>query len=229
MLNYEVDPALLTPLLPRGTELDDWKGRRYVSVVGFLFLDTKVLGVPVPFHRRFEEVNLRFYVRRRAPEGWRRAVVFIRELVPRAAVALAARWLYNEKYVALPMGHRLERAEGGSAWIRSARYEWGVGHGQGRLVLRAAGAPTPMAAASEERFVVERHWGYTVRRDGGTIEYRVEHPPWNTVTAMEARLEGEGGPLYGEPLAPFLRRPPVSAFLADGSPVAVFRGVRIEG
>ena len=36
----------------------------YVSLVGFRFLNTRVLGVSIPFHRDFDEVNLRFYVRR---------------------------------------------------------------------------------------------------------------------------------------------------------------------
>ena len=74
LLNYVIDPEILQPLVPAGTELDDWQGRTFVSVVGFLFLDTRVRGIAIPFHRNFEEVNLRFYVRRRAPEGWRRAV-----------------------------------------------------------------------------------------------------------------------------------------------------------
>lgn len=91
MLNFEVDPALVHPLVPAGTELDDYRGRTFVSLVGFMFLNTRVLGVTVPRHRDFEEVNLRFYVRRRASDGWRRAVVFVKELVPRVAIAVAAR------------------------------------------------------------------------------------------------------------------------------------------
>ena len=96
MLNYAVERSLLGGLVPRGTELDEWQGRVYLSVVGFLFLNTRVLGVPIPFHRHFEEVNLRLYVRRRADAGWRRAVVFIKEIVPRVAIAFTARALYNE-------------------------------------------------------------------------------------------------------------------------------------
>src|SRR3954468_11982990 len=83
MLQYEIDPDVLRPFVPRGTELDDWRGRTLVSLVGFQFLDARGLGAPIPFHRDFAEVTLRSYVRRRAPEGWRRAVVFLREIVPR--------------------------------------------------------------------------------------------------------------------------------------------------
>jgi uncharacterized protein YqjF (DUF2071 family) len=95
MLNYQVDPAILRPFVPRGVELDTWDNRHYVSVVGFLFLKTRVLGLAIPFHRDFEEINLRFYVRRRAEDGWRRGVVFIKEIAPRWAIATMARVVYN--------------------------------------------------------------------------------------------------------------------------------------
>jgi uncharacterized protein len=108
MLNYVVDPRLLAPLVPRGTEIDFDNGETFLSVVGFLFLDTRLLGVPVPLHRDFEEVNLRFYVRRKSADTWRRGVVFIRELVPRRAIALVARACYGENYLALPMKHEIE-------------------------------------------------------------------------------------------------------------------------
>ena len=103
MLNYEVNPSVLSPFVPAGTELDSWNGRTYASLVGFMFLKTRVRGLAIPFHQNFEEVNLRFYVRRKATEEWRRGVVFIKELVPRALIAFVARKVYNENYIALPM------------------------------------------------------------------------------------------------------------------------------
>src|SRR5471030_2395832 len=121
MLNYEIDPALLARFVPTGTELDFWNGKSYVSIVGFLFRDACVIGIPIPFHRHFEEVNLRFYVRRKSDDGWRRGVVFIKELVPRKAIAFIARKFYNENYVALPMSHRIEKFQ---AEIKSASYFW---------------------------------------------------------------------------------------------------------
>src|SRR5215471_6677207 len=107
MLNYEVDPALLRDLVPDGTTLDRWNDKVFLSLVGFRFLDTKILGVPIPFHRNFDEVNLRFYVRREPCAEVRRGVVFIREIVPRLAIATVARMVYNENYVSFPMSHRL--------------------------------------------------------------------------------------------------------------------------
>src|SRR4029078_6426833 len=112
MLNYAVEPALLAPLVPRGLELDQFAAITYVSVVGFLFLQTRGLGIPFPLQRNFEEVNLRFYVRQRAPEGWRRGGVFLREIVPRRAIATLARLLYGEPYLAFPMTCAIEEQAG---------------------------------------------------------------------------------------------------------------------
>jgi uncharacterized protein YqjF (DUF2071 family) len=114
MLNYEVDPRILREYVPRGVELDAFDGRTFVSLVGFRFLRTKLYGfLTVPFHSNFDEVNLRFYVRRRGGGEERRGVVFIRELVPRVAIARFARLMYGEKYDACPIEHRIERNAAG--------------------------------------------------------------------------------------------------------------------
>jgi len=223
MLNYAIDPAPLLPLVPPGTELDGWSGRTYVSMVGFLFLDTRVRGLAIPFHRHFEEVNLRFYVRRRGPEGWRRGVVFVRELVPRRAIAVVARLLYHEPYLALPMRHET----GESAGRVRAAYHWRFRRRWHSLEVTAQGEPGPAAPGSEAEFITEHFWGYNAQRDGGTLEYRVEHPRWRVWAATDSRLEGELAPLYGPALAACLAASPTSAFLAEGSPVTVMRGTRI--
>ncbi len=224
LLNYEVDPSLLAAWIPRGTELDLWQGAAFVSVVAFLFLDTRVLGWSIPFHRDFEEVNLRFYVRRAGPEGWRRGVVFVKEMVPRAAIAWTARMLYGERYVAVPMSHRLEcSAEG---WPRAVEYAWKRAGREERVRLVAEGAPGPLRAGSHEEFIAEHYWGYARQRDGGTLEYRVEHPRWSFSPARTSHLECDVEALYGCAFESALGSPPASAFLALGSEVVVHRGAR---
>ena len=223
MLNYEVDPALLSGLVPSGTELDLWQGRSFISLVGFRFLNMKVLGVPIPFHRDFEEINLRFYVRRRERNELRRGVAFIREIVPRRAVATIARVLYNEQYVTRPTSHRVERSD---ARI-NARYSWAGRHDWGSLRISVDGDPQLPAEGSLEQFIVEHYWGYSAQRDGGSMEYRVEHPPWRVRRSRNATFEGEVVELYGHDLAGALMRAPTSAFLAEGSAIAVYRGKRL--
>lgn len=218
MLNYVIDPAVLQPLAPAGTELDHWQGRAYVSVVGFRFLNTKVRGLPIPFHRNFDEVNLRFYVRRRQAFGWRKGVAFVKEIVPRRAIAFVARAIYNENYVRHPMRS--------SAVIPGAvHYEWSRKGAWEGLSATAVGDAFLPATDSEEMFITEHYWGYAAQRDGSTLEYGVEHPPWRVWRCEDAKLSCDVLSLYGECFAPFLTVPPVSAFLAEGSPVIVRRGV----
>jgi len=229
MLNWEADAAAraaLEALAPAGTELDEWEGHTYLTVVGFLFLDTRVLGFPIPLHRSFEEVNLRFYVRHLGPEGWRRGVVFVREWVPRSAVAWVARALYNENYAALPMGHEIGPDTSGSH-AASAAYWWRHAHGRGRLSVSVESPPLPVAAGSHEEFITEHYWGYSAQRDGGTREYHVSHPRWNVSPATHAALDDDPRLAWGEALGACLRARPVSAFLADGSEVEVSRGERL--
>lgn len=225
MLNYEVEPALLHPFVPRGTELDKWQGRAYVSVVGFLFLNTRLLGLPIPGHRDFEEVNLRFYARRRGPEGWRRGVVFIKELVPRRAIAAVARLAYNENYQALPMRHTLQEEPDESGV--SLAYEWRFQNRWQGMRLKAGGQPQPLVPGSAEEFITEHYWGYARQRDGGTVEYQVEHPPWRVWAADEYTLDCDVAGLYGAQFVAPLQQPPASVFIADGSAVTVRRGQRI--
>jgi uncharacterized protein len=225
MLNYEVMPALLAPLVPAGVEMDRWSGTLYASVVGFLFRDTRVLGLAIPWHRTFEEVNLRFYVRREVGGEVRRGVVFVRELVPRRAIAIVARLLYNEPYRALAMQHRIEPDRDGAV---AREYRWRAGSGWSSVSARTTGAPRELQAGSEEEFITEHYWGYTRQRDGGTVEYRVHHPRWNVWSAIDARLDGNLHDVYGPEVAQALSGPPRSAFVADGSPVTVFAPRRIR-
>ena len=227
MLNYRVDPDLLRPHIPAGTELDYWGGGAYLSVVGFLFRDTRLLGVPVPFHRHFEEVNLRFYVRREVGGEVRRAVTFLRELVPRRAIAAVARSAYNEPYLAVPMRHRLGPADPALGAPSSVEYSWRFRGAWTRLAVEPVGRGRALVPGSEEEFITEHYWGYTRQRDGSTIEYRVVHPAWNVWQVRGAVLEGDLAPLYGVEIASALAGRPHSAVLADGSPVRVSLPERI--
>lgn len=222
MLNYEIDPTILKERVPDGCELDFRFGRAFVSVVGFQFLRTRVLGIPILLHRNFEEVNLRFYVRRRVDGTWRRGVVFIKEIVPRAAIAFVARRVYGENYVALPMRHSVEGAPGRGSTKLS--YGWRrLGEWEG-LNVRFGGVPSIPSEESEHAFITEHYWGYSRQRNGATFEYQVEHPRWPVWRAETAALTCDVSSLYGPELARALSGPPSTAFVADGSPVVVRRG-----
>ena len=220
LVNYEVEPGVLSPYVPAGTEIDLWEGRCYVSVVGLRFLKTKLLGVPIPFHRDFPEVNLRFYVRREVEGRIRCGVVFIKEIVPRHAVTWVARGIYNENYVTLPMREEIE--------VDSYRYEWRFDGKWNRVSVTTRGDWSVPDPGSEASFVAEHYWGYAAQGDRSTLEYEVEHPRWRMAQADEVEYQCDVGRLYGEEFVEALCKEPVSAFLAEGSEVVVRRGVRLE-
>lgn len=223
MLNFELDPAILQPFVPANTELDSWRGKTYVSLVGFMFLKTRVRGMAILFHQNFEEVNLRFYVRRHRPDGWQRGVVFIKEIVPRFAIAATARWFYNETYVALPMRHNLEE----SAENLTAEYGWRFKGRWNSMRVKTSGVSGLVTDGSLEEFITEHYWGYAAQKDGGCVEYKVEHPRWRIWHTTEVSLDCDVEALYGVHFGKFLKAWPDSAFLAEGSPVTVYCGARL--
>lgn len=222
MLNYEVDAGLLLPFVPAGTELDCWNGKVFVSLVGFQFLKTKLFGVlPIPMHSNFEEVNLRFYVRRHTRSEVRRGVVFIREMVPRHAIAFVARTFYNENYVALPMAHEIRSIADNRLKVA---YRWCSGNSWSDINLETEGDSKLPANNSVEQFITEHYWGYAAQPNSGCVEYRVTHPSWRVWQTRQSAFEGDAEKVYGKDFAAVLRGKPQSAFLADGSPVTVMRG-----
>jgi len=225
MLNYEADPTCVQKYIPPGTELDSFHGKTYVSLVGFRFCRTKLFGnIPVPFHAEFEEINLRFYVRRREGDEIRRGVVFIAEIVPKRAIAYTARFFYGENYVRRPMAHRILSEQS----RMQAEYSWRSRNEECKLKAHASGTPSLPAEGSLEQFITEHYWGYSRQRNGGTVEYHVSHVPWKVWHATHANFSGDTRDLYGNELSQLLAKTPASAFIADGSPVKVMRGSELS-
>jgi uncharacterized protein YqjF (DUF2071 family) len=222
MLNFEVSPDVLLPRVPKGTVLDLYEGRALVSVVGFRFLKTTVLGAAIPGYRDFDEINLRFYVRA-ASDDARRGVVFIKEIVPHRAIAWTARALYNENYFAHPMRSNVEPAGDDHHYT----YTFDA-HGRTHsLSARTNGAARALGPGSEEEFIAEHYYGYATQRDGGTLEYRVEHEPWDVHAVQYAMLDLDSTLVYGTEFADSLAVAPRSALIAVGSPIRVAKPVRI--
>lgn len=233
LLTWKVDPGTLRPLLAKGTELDLWKGDAVASVVAFDFRDARVRGIPVPFHRRFPEVNLRFYVRRKLPDGtWRRGVSFVKEIVPLALVATTARRLYGEPYESMPMNRvavpEAPLTDPASDATRSLVYEWKRDGEWERVLALLTSPPRPMRGDSIEEFLAEQQWGYIRRADRSTREYRVEHPRWRITPVTDCYIEADVASLFGRQFAEALSAPTLSTFVAEGSPVSVYPGHPLE-
>lgn len=222
MANYAVDKNILKKYLPYGTEIDLYDDTCYVSLVGFMFLNTKVKGIKVPFHSNFEEVNLRFYVRYKDNGEWKRGVVFIKEIVPRPFLALFANVIYNEHYKALPMKH---------SWVvneelLTVEYKWKKGNWNSFQVMAEKNSK-PMAEHSEEEFITEHYWGYTRINESATSEYKVEHVRWNVYDILEYTITVDFGNIYGKEFNFLSTEKPKSVFLAEGSEIIVMEGKRI--
>lgn len=225
LLNYTVDPSLLKRYVPEGTALDSFEGKTYASLVGFRFRQTKLFGkIAVPFHAEFEEVNLRFYVRRQTRSELRRGVVFIKEIVPKPAIALTARVVYRENYVWLPMKHAMD-LNGGKTEIE---YCWKQANRWSRLFARSFARPKLPGEGSLEQYITEHYWGYSRQKSGSTFEYHVSHVPWTVKVATEAGFESDASDLYSRNFAEVLRRTPDSAYIANSSSVNVYSGRKIE-
>lgn len=218
LANYPVNPDLLLPHVPAGTELDEWKGKYYVSLVGFRFNHTRLKGISIPFHTDFPEVNLRFYVRRNTGNEWRRGVVFIKEIVPLPAISWVANLIYGERYATLPVKRREVREEG----LLRCGYDWKFRGHWNTLEASSNGIAEPIIEGSDAEFITQHFWGYARRTGRPTVEYQVDHPLWKQYPVNGYNIKCNFGQLYGERFAFLQRSEPESIHFAEGSAVAVF-------
>lgn len=223
LANYEVDKEILQRYLPPFTELDDWQGKYYVSLVGFMFMDTKLKGFGIPFHINFEEVNLRFYVKYNENGTWKRGVVFIKEIVPKPAITFIANTIYKENYQTLPMKHR---------WVSDEKellveYLWKTKNWNKFAVITHPSSEA-MEVGSKEEFITEHFWGYTKIGLNLASEYQVEHPRWEIYPVKEYNIEVDFGANYGRDFDFLSQGQPTSVMLAEGSPINVLKGKKIS-
>lgn len=215
IINYEINPEILLEYLPEGTELDFYKGKCYISLVGFMFLNTKLLGLPIPFHRNFEEVNLRFYVKKKEGNEWKRGVVFIKEIVPKVALSFVANTIYKENYKTMPMTNLMQENENELL----IKYSWKdkTWHS---IEIKAEKEPLPMETHSEFEFITEHYFGFT-KRENKTSEYEVCHPKWDYYVVKSYQLEIDFNKIYGQDFRFLNNQKPNSVMLAEGSEIEV--------
>lgn len=217
IVNYVVDENVLSKYLPAGTELDLWNGKCYVSLVGFMFVNTKLLGIKIPFHTNFEEVNLRFYVRRFDKGEWKRGVVFVKEIVPKPALTFVANTVYKENYETMPMAHSWSEKDG----LRTVEYKWKKNGKWNSIKVEASIEPFKLEANSETEFITEHYWGYARVNDAKTNEYEVTHPRWEAYEVKNYEIDIDFGAVYGNEFSFLDIEEPASVMLAEGSEITV--------
>ena len=219
MANYIIDAAVLKPYLPDKTELDLFNGNAFVSLVGFMFMNTRLLGFKIPFHVNFEEVNLRFYVRYNDNGVWKRGTVFIKEIVPKAAISIIANTVYHEKYDTKKMRHITTESEK----ELSLSYQWKHRGTWNKIEATVEKPAQPMITGSEEEFIAEHYWGYSKYNNSTTFEYNVQHPAWKIFPVKHYLIDCDFTSLYGTAFSELMQAKPNSVFVAEGSEVAVLK------
>ncbi len=217
MANYEIDPNILTPYLPNGVTLDYYQEKMYVSLVGFLFKNTSIFSVPIPWMGTFEEVNLRFYVTRKVGNITQRGVVFINETVPNKIVAWVANKLYKEHYTAIPTKHNWSI----DAQNQQIEYQWKVKSKWQSMLVNAEILPKSMPIGSMEEFIFEHYYGYTKVDSKQSIAYKINHPQWQIFTVNDYIINCHFESFYGSDFKILDATPPHSVFLAQGSDISV--------
>lgn len=222
--NYAIDKNILSEFVPAGTELDLWESKCFVSLVGFMFKNTRLLGVKVPFHINFEEVNLRFYVKRFENGNWKRGVVFIKEIVPKPALTLVANTVYNEHYETMPMAHRWEETDES----RFVEYNWKKGNREHSFLIEAELDSVEIKSGSKTEFITEHYWGYAKVNEKTTNQYEVTHPRWEIYPVKNYFIDVDFGKVYGRKFEFLNSLKPDSVMLAEGSEITVEKKIRIN-
>jgi uncharacterized protein YqjF (DUF2071 family) len=217
MANYSVDPEILKPYLPKGVELDIYNHKTYVSLVGFMFKKTSLFHIPIPFLGTFEEINLRFYVKRMEGDTIKRGVVFINETVPYQIVAWLANKLYKEHYTAIPTKNVIDTSQN----TKNIQYSWKVNKQWNRLSVSTAKERDQMGAGSLDEFIFEHYYGYTKINNTETQEYKVNHPRWLVNKVLDHSIQCDFNAMYGNDFAFLNNQTPDSVIVAEGSPVTI--------
>ena len=216
MANYEIEPSILEPFLPKGVELDFFNGKTYVSLVGFMFKKTSLFGVPIPFFGSFEEINLRFYVRRVENRKIKKGVVFINETVPFKIVALLANKLYKEHYLSIPTKNKIIIEEG-----KHISYEWKVNNKWNSIAVQSDTNKYKIEQGTIEEYIFERYFGFTKLSHISSQEYKINHPKWMIHDVLNSNIECDFGTMYGDAFWGLNSQKPDSVLLAEGSHVSV--------
>lgn len=217
MANYVINPEYLKKYIPAGTELDLWNGNCYVSLVGFLFKNTKVLGLSIPNYTDFEEVNLRFYVKRFEKGQWKRGVVFIQEIVPKNIITFVANTFYKENYKTLAIQHEHQL----KAEIRKVSYQWKNYNKTNHITVNAYDFATTIEEGTEAAFITEHYFGYTKNSEKTTYEYEVKHPKWEQYLIKNFDIKIDFKNVYGTDFEFMNNINPYSIILAKGSKISV--------
>lgn len=165
----------------------------------------------------FEEVNLRFYVKRLVGNEIRRGVVFINETVPNKIVAWLANALYKEHYIAIPTRYNWRLSE----HSKDISYRWKVQTKWNAIDVVAGTMQIEMQIGSMEEFIFEHYYGYTKINTKESMEYKVNHGRWTINELRSYVIDCDFGACYGKDFSVLNKIKPKSVYITDGSAVSI--------
>lgn len=208
---FEIDKETLEPYLPKDTEIDFFKGKALMSMVAFTFSNVRFFGIKVPFHQRFGQINFRFYVKSKI-DGTK-GVVFIKEFAPKPLIATIANIFYNEPYFYKKIV--LTKTTNTNNSLINYTYK------NLKIEAIAKHQTNKLKQNSIEHFVVDRYIAFIKSHDKKTIQYKINHRPWDLYKSKSITINENALSLLP---CKFKNAKHICSCFVDGSYVTVEKG-----
>lgn len=211
-LHWRVDPDVVAPLLPPGTEPDLVDGTTWIGVVGLRMTDLRVGPVPYP---SFLELNIRLYS---CGTSGQRAVVFRAMEASEPVFAAASRSSTRLPYTWAAMRFTHAGRRIGFATRRRLPRPSGTGL---RFEVEYDAAPHEPSATEA---ALTARWSLHQRWYGPTLRWPVTHPAWPLHRGRLVTWHDEG--LLAAVGLPTLSDPPESVLYSPATTVRFGRPSR---
>ena len=178
--HWPMQPEQIRPLVPTQLDLDVFQGKAYVAVTPFHMSGIRArFFPPVPWLRRFPELNVRTYVRYKSIPG----VYFFSLDAGSLPAVWGAKLGYGLPYVYAKMSVSISQ----SHIEYSSHRVQPPGPADFRGRYRPVSEPRQREKNSIENFLTERYCLYTIRSEK-VYRAHIHHPPWMLQDA-EAEIE----------------------------------------
>ena len=227
VINFEIDPKLLRNFIPPKTELDFFNETSFVTLMARACKNVKPYGWPIVFAKSIDQILLRFYVKRKVGDTWRRGVCLIRDYLPKRKASFFLNWMFKHSFTQVPIKRTSSNFESGlPTQLPTVEYQWTTGDYVNHIKVNARSQMRQQEQETKESFVLDHHYGYTVK-EGKTYEYYVEYSPWAMWDAQSGSFDCDTENVFGRPFVRALKQRPASVFLARGSDVIIYRPTEI--
>lgn len=223
-LNFQIDPEILKPRLPKGLELNFYRDETYVSLVAMMLRNVKFYGFPIPVAHAIGEFNLRFYVRRKVSDTeTRHGSCFIKDYVSSRTGAWGLSKVFQAEFCRIKMNCAQQGFSNDDDAAPKVDYRWEVSKDHWNRIRVSARERVKRTGPETKVGFVLNHSNIYSRRNRETLEYPVVRPRWQIWNAGHANFTCDVKKLFGPEFVKPLARRPASVFVANGSDVIIYR------